>query len=555
MNKIKIVFVLMMLGYFFVLLSLLHIQFIAKNYAQSADYVYKDTLPASRGVIYDVNQAVLSGSSVTYDLTVDPQFFHPSDKEVNQIAKVLSLDTASVSARLTMGSRRWAKLADAIPQEKYLALKALGFEGVFADQRLRRTYPEASLAGILTGFVGKDEKGDQVGYYGVEGYYEKELKGLEGYYEGERDPASRPLFVGLQDQLESQDGRDVYLTIDKSVQQIVKTEAIKGFELHKPQELCIVVADPFTMAILGLACLPDYDPGSYQEFADHTYRNPVISDGYEPGSTFKPIIVASAIEMGAIKPTQIIPEEGPVQVGEYYIRTWDNKYRGTLAVPDILAKSSNVGMVRIGSQMGSEAVYQTLGTYGFGKITGIDLQGEVAGSIRPKDSWYPIDYATVTFGQGLAVTPIQLITAFSSIINGGELLTPYVVSRMSDGEVERVHPARTVVRRVLSPSTSTIMRRMLEYTVEHAEYRWQKPAGYRFGGKTGTAQIPISGRYDATKTVASFVGFTPVDKPRFIVLVVLKAPSTSSWGSETAAPIFFDLAKELIAYYNIPPEY
>jgi len=555
MKKFKFLYICIVGGYLLVLLSLLRIQFFTTNYADSTDYIRKNVLTAKRGIIYDKNGEILTGSIVKYDLTVDPLFFKPTEIQIKKISDLLEEETASIAARLRAGSDRWAMLASDVSMEKYLALRTLGFSGLYADQKLQRVYPEASLAGVLTGFVGRDTNGAQIGYYGLEGYYESELKGLDGYYEGERDPAARPLFFGYQDQLDSQDGRDLYLTIDKSVQQITKTVAIKGMQLHQAKELCIVVADPETMAILALSCLPDYDPRDYGKYSDDTYRNSLISDVYEPGSTFKPIIVASAIEAKAILPTEVLPENGPLKVGEYSIRTWDDKYRGSIAIPDILAKSSNVGMVQIGKKLGDEGVLETIRNYGFGMKTGVDLQGEVVGSIREKDSWYPIDYATATFGQGLGVTPLQLLTAFSSIINGGELLQPYVVAKMSDGVKTSVHPPKTVVRKVISEQNSRIMRKMLEYTVNNAEYRWQKPAGYRFGGKTGTAQIPIAGKYDASRTIASFIGFAPVDDPKFIALVILKEPTTSSWGSETAAPLFFDLAKELVSYYNIPPEY
>jgi cell division protein FtsI/penicillin-binding protein 2 len=442
MKKFKFVYVCIIGGYVLVLLSLLRIQFFTTNYADNAEYVRKNVLSAKRGIIYDKNGEILTGSIVKYDLTVDPLFFKPSETQIEKIAKLLEAEVASIEARLRAGSDRWAMLASDVSMEKYLALRTLGFSGLYADQKLQRVYPEASLAGVLTGFVGRDTNGTQIGYYGLEGYYESELKGLDGYYEGERDPAARPLFFGYQDQLDSQDGRDLYLTIDKSVQQITKTVAIKGMQLHQAKELCIVVADPKTMAILALSCLPDYDPRDYGKYSDNTYRNPLISDVYEPGSTFKPIIVASAIEAKAIQPTEILPENGPLEVGEYSIRTWDNKYRGSIAIPDILAKSSNVGMVQIGRKLGDDKVLATIQNYGFGVKTGIDLQGEVTGSIREKDSWYPIDYATATFGQGLGVTPLQLLTAFSSIINGGELLQPYVVANMSDGVKTSIHPPK-----------------------------------------------------------------------------------------------------------------
>ncbi len=554
MKKLKFVFVVIAIGYLLVLLSLFRIQFFLDNYVLEAGYIKKREIPAKRGVIYDYSGQILAGSVASYDVTIDPKYFTPSDKNLNAVLKIVNESKASYEARLKSGSPRWAKLAENLSFEGFTAMQSLGLLGFYGDERPKRVYPEASLSATLLGFVGSDRDGESIGYYGVEGYYESDLKGLPGLYAGERDLASRPMLLGFQDRLENQDGRDIYLTIDKSVQQLVKDVAKKGMELHSPKEICIVVADPSTMAILGLSCLPDYDPKEYGRFPESTYKNYTISDVYEPGSTFKPIVVAKAVDEKAIGPNDKIPEKGPVTVGDYTVSTWDYKYRGELLVKDVLAKSSNVGMVEIGKKMGNDKVYEMLMDFGFGKNTGIDLQGEVSGSVRDRDSWYPIDYATATFGQGIAVTPIQLITAFSAVINGGELLKPYVVDRISDGSNVMANAKKTVVRRVISEKTSKIMRGMLEHTVDNAEYKWAKPQGYRFGGKTGTAQIAIAGKYDAKRTIASFIGFTPVDKPKFIALVMLKEPSSSEWGSETAAPLFFDLAKSLIAYYDLKPE-
>jgi cell division protein FtsI/penicillin-binding protein 2 len=431
----------------------------------------------------------------------------------------------------------------------------MNLQGMYFSQRLKRQYPEASLAASILGFVGRNEKNEYVGYYGVEGYYEEELRGLAGIYTGERDLRSHPLFFGFQDRLDRQDGRDLYLTVDAGAQRIVKQKAIEGMRRFGAKEVCIIVAEPHSMAIIALSCLPDYDPNSYKRFLSSHYRNAAIHDVYEPGSTFKPLIVAAALEQGVVNPADLLQENGPVVVGDSQISTWDNQYRGQISVADALAQSSNVGMVRIGEKMGRDAVYAAIKKFGFGEKTGIDLQGEVGGTVRPQDRWYPIDYATVTFGQGIGVTPIQLLSSFASIINGGELLRPYVVAKIGEGEMTQTKNTRMVIRRVISPATSRTMRTLLEYTVANAEYKWKLPPGYRFGGKTGTAQIAIGGRYDVSKTIASFVGFTPVDNPRFVALVILKEPTTSSWGSETAAPLFFDMAKELLTYYNVAPEY
>lgn len=556
MNKVKIVFVGIMLGYVLVLLSLLHIQFFSANQAaDNADYLQKRTIPAKRGVIYDSHGELLAGSLVSYSIHVDPQLFHPSAVQLAQVAKMLSLSEASISARLEKGSARWAHIADDVTSPKLLALRTLPLQGIYWEQHLKREYPEASLAASLIGFVGKKADGSPIGYYGLEGYYEDELRGLPGVYIGERDVATRPMLLGTQEQLDSQDGRDIYLAMDKSVQQIVKRKAAEGMSRFLPKQVCIIVANPQTMAILGLSCLPDYDPREFSKYPEQTFRTSAISDVYEPGSTFKPLVVGAALDALVIKPNEILPEPTTISIGEYTIANWDGKSRGSISISDVLAKSSNIGMVQIGQKLQPEGVYTAVLKYGLGSETGIDLQGEVSSGIKPRQYWYPIDYSTATFGQGIAVTPLQLITAFSSVINGGELLKPYVVERISDGTHTNYQQKKTVVRRVVSESTSKIMRRMLEYTIDHAEYKWQKPAGYRFGGKTGTAQIAVAGKYDASKTIASFIGFTPVDNPQFIALVVVKEPSSSSWGSETAAPLFFEMAKELVAYLGIPPEY
>lgn len=557
MNKVKVIFLLVLGMYAVIIAALARIQFFSQDslYSDDADYIQKRIIPAKRGTIFDRRGEIFAGSSVTYDLEVDPLFFKPEATDLGKISQILEVSPASIEARLKSGSPRWARLAQKVSSEKLLTMRTLSLKGLFWHQQLKRDYPEASLAASLIGFVGKNDAGDPLGYYGLEGYYEAELKGLAGIYLGERDLASRPMFLGTQDQTESQDGRDIYLTIDKSVQQIVKRKALEGMERFQAKEVCIIVADPYRMAILGLSCLPDYDPREFGKYADTYYRTGAISDTYEPGSTFKPMVMAAAIDSGVVKPIDTLPEPDRVQIGEYTISNWDGTSRGNIVVPDILARSSNIGMMQVGAKLGPDRLYTSLLKYGFGSETGIDLQGEVPGTVKPRKDWYPIDFATATFGQGLAVTPLQLLTAFSSLINGGELLRPYVVERISDGTHVNHQREKTVVRRVISEPTSRIMRRMLQYTVDHAEYRWNKPIGYQFGGKTGTAQIAVAGKYDARKTIASFIGFTPVDHPQFIALVLIKEPSTSEWGSETAAPIFFEVAKELISHYSIPPEY
>jgi len=430
-----------------------------------------------------------------------------------------------------------------------LRLNGLGFE-----EEAKRFYPEGSAAAHLLGFVGKNDKGENIGYFGLEGHYEKDLAGLPGILKTERDLFGNPIFIGVQSKLEPEDGRDLILTIDKTVQQITREKLKSGLQKYGAKEGCIVVANPMTLEIIALSCLPDFDPQQYYKFSEDYFKNSAISNIYEPGSIFKPLIMAAALNEKVVKSTDMYNENGAVEIGGYEIQTWDKKYEGKITMTRILEKSSNVGMVYVGQKLGEDKILFYLKQYGIGELTGIDLQGETPGFIKNQSEWYPIDYATATFGQGIVVTPIQMIRAFSSLINGGEILKPHVVLeiRSSDKKGSRVEPQK--IRQVINTRTSILIKKMLEATVEHGEVRWAKPKSYQIGGKTGTAQIPIKGHYDPTKTIASFIGFAPVDEPKFIILINLKEPSASPWGSETAGPLFFEIAKELLVYYNIAPE-
>jgi len=376
---------------------------------------------------------------------------------------------------------------------------------------------------------------------------------LPGGYKSERDLFGQPIIIGTQERIEPENGRDLYLTIDKSIQAIAKKKLLQGLDQYQAKEGCVLIADPATMEMLASVCLPDFDLDQYYNFTEDFYKNPTISNLYEPGSIFKPLVMAAALEEKAVKPTDLYNEEGPVKIGEYSIQTWNNKYEGKITMTRILEKSSNVGMVYVGEKLGSKKLFSYMQKYGFGSATGIDLQGEVTGNLKPLNQWYPIDLATLTFGQGIAVTPMQILRAFASIINGGKLLKPQIIKKViSDTENRTVDPI--LEGKTISEKSSHIIKKMLLSTVENGEINWAKPKGYKIGGKTGTAQIAIGGRYDPSKTMASFIGFAPYEQPKFLILVILREPKTSPWGSETAAPLFFEIAKELLVYYNIAPE-
>ncbi len=509
---------------------------------------YKKITP-SRGLIYDRNREILALNKKTYLLYLEPKRVKDLELVVEQLAQELQTEEASIEAKINT-RLDWLKIADGISQQQKRAIERRKIVGIGFEEQTQRFYPEASLSAHLVGFVGKGSKGEPVGYGGVEGYYDQDLQGLLGFVKSERDPVGRPILVGDQERIDSENGEDLVLTIDKTVQNIVKTKLKSGVERYQAAQGCVVVANPNTLEILALSCIPDFDPNTYSQWEATSFNNQSISSLYEPGSTFKPLITAAGIEEKVIKPDSTFNEEGPITINGYEIRTWNNKYEGKITMTRILEKSSNVGMVYIGSKLGKEKVLTYVSKLGFGSLTGIDLQGESAGYLR--DVWADIDYATVTFGQGIVVTPLQMVRAFSSVINGGYLLRPHVVKEVITGSQRSVIEPK-IDQRIFSADTSTKVKKMLVSTVEHGEYKWAVPEGYRIGGKTGTAQIAMGGKYDTSKTNASFIGFAPADSPQFIALVVLKEPKSSIYGSETAAPLFFEIAKELLYYYNIPP--
>jgi len=550
--RTKLFFGFFLTLFILIIFKLFYFQILKHSSENIIDNLSEKKILPQRGRIFDINNQPLVLNNNNYQLYLEPKKIKEKDDLIKELSKILAIDETSLSAKIDE-KKDWLAIS-IVDKEKKDKIENLKIPGIGFEYLIKRDYPEASIAAHLLGFVGKNYQGDDVGYFGIEGYYDKDLAGLPGFLKSEKDLLGRPILVGKQEMIEPENGRDLILTIDKNVQAIVKEKLAIGINRYQAESGCVIVANPKTMAILSLVCLPDYDQKNYFLFSEEYFRNPVISDLYEPGSIFKPLVMAAAINEKKIKPDDFFEEKGPVKIGDYLIKTWNDKYGGRTSMTQILQRSSNVGMVYVGEKLGKDKLYSYLEKYGVGQLTGIDLQGEIAGYLRPKNSWYPIDFATATFGQGIAVTPIQMIRAFASIINGGYLLRPYVVAKIrdQDGKEKTIEPQ--VERKIINEISSSIIKKMLIQVVEGGEVKWARPTGYTLGGKTGTAQVPIKGHYDPNKTIASFIGFSPASSSPFLALVILRQPKTSPWGSETAAPLFFEIAKELLIYYNIAPD-
>src|SRR3989338_8702686 len=502
MTKPRILLLSFLILYLLIIAKLFHLQ-ILNSASTDTTYLKTNRIPPERGKIYDRNSQPLAVNKPSFLLYAEPKKIPSVDEFVSKIDSVLQLGVASLSAKIDK-TKDWVAIKGGLDKEQKQKLLDLGLKAIGFEDGYQRYYPESSLSAHLLGFVGKDFQGEDVGYFGVEGYYNRDLAGLPGIIKSDRDILGRPILIGTQQKLDPENGRDLYLTIDKSVQEMAKRKLQAGIESYQAKEGCVLITNPETLEILALTCLPDFDVDRYYLFSEEFFKNPAISNLYEPGSTFKPFIMASALEEKSLKPDAFYNEDGPIQVGEYSIRTWNNKYEGKISMTRILEKSSNVGMVYIGEQLGQKKMYSYLKKYGFGEETGIDLQGEATGNLKPANAWYPIDFATVSFGQGIAITPIQMIRAFAALINGGKLLQPFVVQKIaSEGKEKKIDPR--IKDRIISVRTSELIKKMLLSAVESGEVRWAKPDGYKIAGKTGTAQIPIKGHYDPTKTVASFI--------------------------------------------------
>ena len=517
------------------------------------------TIPAQRGTIADADGSPLAMNQPGSLVYAQPKDIENADVFAKVVAPILHQDEASISAILNIPGRVWVPLAHKVDAATKAALSKLNLKGLGFEDEAKRYYPESSMAAQILGFVGSDKNGGDQGYFGLEGYYDRELRGRDGSIQLEKDVQGSAILVGDTKRIEAEDGRSLVLWTDRTVQQIAETRLNEGIQAYGAKAGTVTIMDPKTGGILAMANYPSYDPVAYAEYDKSLYKNPIVSSFYEPGSTFKVLVMSGALQEKAVAADTQINEDGPVQVGEYAIRTWNNQYHGIISMAQILEYSSNVGMVAVEKKMKSANLLKYIHAFGFGEPTGIDLEEESSPELRDDRDWKEIDLATASFGQGIAVTPIQMVRAVAAIANGGVLMEPHVVREIVDdnglprpGGGKKVEIPSKQVRQVITNATASMITEMMISAVDLGEAKWAKPAGYRIAGKTGTAQIPVAGHYDPTKTIASFVGFAPADNPRFVMLVTLTEPSSSPWGSETAAPLFFKIAKDLFTYYSIP---
>lgn len=497
-------------------------------------------------------------NAITKSAIVSPREIVNPSAAAPVISSILGLDEEHTAMVLSEDSS-YAILKNGLTREEDIALQGAHITGLYFKTEQKREYPENERGAHVLGFVGKGEE-DGRGQYGVEEFYNEELSGKNRIQAGGgRDDKSKGfLFFGDSSKLVPQKGADLYLTIDYNIQYTAERLLEREIKTHSAEGGQIIVMDPATGRIFAHAISPSFDPNLYAAVQDlKTFLNPLTQKQFEPGSVFKPFIVAAALELGKVTPETTFYDKGYVKIGPEIIKNFEDKVHNEQTVRGILEKSINTGMVFISQLLEKKDMKRFIREFGFGEKAHIDLPGEIGGDLSNLDDPRDIHYATASFGQGIAVTPIQLICAFSSFANGGKRITPFVVEKkvFADGREESHASSAKDGEKIISEKIAKEVTDMLVSVIENGTGKRARMEGYLVAGKTGTAQVPkLNGRGYGEETIHTFVGYVPASNPRFIILVKIDNPIGVRAAEGSAVPVFKELAQYMVNYLEIPPD-
>ncbi len=536
-----------------------------KSYVALAENQHDSTttIEANRGEIFLQDENDLYPLAVNRRLQMAygvPSEMKELDLTVEKLSSILSLDQKSLKAKLSDEKDMFEILKHKLSEEEASKIKEAKIAGVYLTPESFRFYPGGELASQLVGFVGSDGN-QQKGMYGLESFWERELKGESGQLTQEGDSRGRWISISDRQLQPAQNGASLILTINRTVQFEVEKILKRAMEKFSADSGTVIVMDSKTGKILAMANQPSFDPNDFSKTEDiSTFSNPAISESYESGSVFKAFTEAIGLDTGKISPTSTYVDTGIVSEAGYSIRNSDLKANGLQTMTQVLEKSLNTGVIYIEKLVGNKLFADYVKRFGFGQKTGIDLPGELAGNtVNLNDSKTTINFFTAAFGQGIAVTPLQLAAGYGALANSGMLMKPQIIDKIqyADGRIEQIEPQE--VRQVVSKATADQMGSMLRSVVTDGHGKRADVPGYLVGGKTGTAQVAKTGSkgYEVGMNIGSFGGYAPINSaandPQFVVLVKIVNPKGVEWAESSAAPTFGQVMKFLLEYYKVRP--
>jgi cell division protein FtsI (penicillin-binding protein 3) len=555
--KVRIIFLSCLLFFSFVLIMgrMFQLQVLKKEQlyklAAQQQHVQIPLVP-KRGTVYDSKGNELAVSIEVDSVYADARKVVEVEKTTNELASILQSDRAELKQRLK-SHRSFEWIQRKISSKEVEQIKALHLPGICFLKENRRFYPNSQLAAHLVGFVGLDSKGLE----GIEFQYDALLNGENHVWTSARDALGREIAMGKVPFEKEDHYRNIALTIDKSIQHITETELGRGVEKWGAKGGMAIAMDPSTGKILAMASYPTFNPSQFIQYRSKSWRNQAVTDVFEPGSLFKAFLAAAALEEQVVRPSDsFFCENGSYAVYDRTIH--DHSKHGWLTFQQVIKFSSNIGASKVGEKMGRDRFYRYISAFGFGEKTRIGLPGEGKGIVHHPRYWPPVALDTISFGQGISVTGIQLVTALSAIANGGFLMRPYVVGKIMDEKgvvVQSFQPE--IVRKVISEETAKKVTVLLKGTTEKGGTgEGAVPAGYEVAGKTGTAQKVDSllGGYSEDRYTSGFMGFAPAEEPKLVLLVVLDEPQGNNYGGVVAAPVFKAIMEKVLPYLNVVPK-
>ncbi|MCU1348788.1 MAG: penicillin-binding protein [Acidobacteria bacterium] len=503
-----------------------------------------------RGSILDARGRVLAESVSAETIYADPQAIPNIRKTAKALASMNVGSEGEIEAKLR-GRGSFVYLGRQVSMDAAAKIKKLKLPGIYFLDDHRRSYPRGMLASNVIGYVGLDGQG----LAGVEHSLDDHVRGKAGKVTLLQDARRGMYLVGGEGANRPIDGNDVVLTIDSVVQFIAERALAKAVDRYHAAAGTVIVMDPSDGSILAMVSQPTFDPNRYGDFEPAAWRNRTVQDMYEPGSTFKIITASAGLEEGVVTPSQIVDcGNGAIQIANVQIHEHGGNHYGLITFEDVMVHSSNVGAVKVGLNLGPDRFYRYIRKFGFGERTGIPLPGEAGGLVRRTDKWSMLSNASMSIGQEIGVTPLQIVRAVAAVANGGMRVEPRIVDRVVDASGRVIYrPAHPAPVRIVSEKTAAVLNEILKAVVARGTGQPAALAEHIVAGKTGTAQKAGRGGYSADRFVASFVGYVPADRPKLVILVAVDEPRGAQYGGTVAAPVFKEIAEASLRYLGVPP--